>query len=332
MNHPQQSSTDRQTLTEKIKIHALALGFDQVGIASAEPVLAAGRHFLNWLTDGFEGEMAYLRKKPENRFDPKRRFPEAKTVISLAFNYYQPLPEKENDDSNGASFGKVARYAWGEDYHQIIEKKLAVLIAFITKQGGTCWKGYVDHGALLEKAYAVRAGLGFIGKNTLLITPEFGSWIFLAEVISTLDLVEDVPDPPRATSTSQCGACTRCIDACPTGAITAPFRLDARRCISYQTIENKGPFSEEVIPNLKGWIFGCDICQEVCPFNRQARPTNEQRLSPETGAGPKLRLEDIENIPDNAAFKETYKRSPLLRPKRKGLQRNAATLRLASLE
>ncbi len=292
-----------------------------MGITSAEPLTRAGAHYLKWLSDGFSGEMAYLKRAPEIRFDPKRRFPEAKSVIALALNYYQKEPEQNDTTSPPQLSGKVARYAWGEDYHHIIEKKLERLIETITDLGGRCWKGYVDHGPLLERAFAERAGLGFIGKNTNLITPQFGSWVFLAEVITDLALINDEP------ATNQCGTCRKCIEACPTDALTEPYRLDARLCISYLTIENKGPIPEPMVNKLEGWLFGCDICQEVCPFNHQAIETDEPGFSMHRGVGPSLSLDELERIPDNASFKQQFTQSPLLRAKRSGLARNATALR-----
>jgi len=319
-------------LSQEIKSLALSLGFHRVGITSAEPLETAGAHLRRWLGDGYAADMAYLQKSPEIRSDPKQRFPQAESVVCLALNYAQASPDPKEQGSidakpretTTAPLGKVARYAWGEDYHLIIEEKLETLIQEITARGGRCWKGYVDHGPLLERAFAQRAGLGFIGKNTNLITPDFGSWVFLAEVVTDLKLI---PDAPAA---GQCGTCRRCLDACPTGALTEAYRLDARRCISYLTIENKGPIPEAYVPHLEGWIFGCDICQEVCPFNGHPIPTDTPRLSYRMGVGPRLFTDEIEAIPDNAAFKERFARSPLLRAKHSGLSRNAAALSQSS--
>ncbi|MFQ5589462.1 MAG: tRNA epoxyqueuosine(34) reductase QueG, partial [Nitrospiria bacterium] len=314
-----------KNLTREIKNIAIDSGFHAVGITSAEPVRNAGKHFQKWLSDGFAGGMAYLKKSPEIRYDPKRRFPEAKSVIALALNYYQPAPHQENEQLDTLR-GKVARYAWGEDYHHIIEEKLETLIHAIQERKGRCWKGYVDHGPLLERAFAQRAGLGFIGKNTNLITPKFGSWVFLAEVITDLDLEEDVP------ATNQCGTCRRCIEACPTGALDSPYRLDARRCISYLTIENKGEIPSRFHSKMEGWLFGCDICQEICPFNGSGIETNEAGFSITRGAGPSLKLDEIESLSGPAAFKKRFSKTPLLRAKHTGLSRNAAVLRHAKDE
>lgn len=313
----------RQDLASEIKKIALSLGFHRVGVTSADPVSEAGRHYTKWLSDGFSGEMAYLQKTPEIRFDPKRRFPEAKSIIALALNYY-PSPREQREEGHGTlppdGTGKVARYAWGEDYHTVIEGKLKKLITNIEAMGGRCWKGYVDHGPLLERAFAERAGIGFIGKHTNLITPDYGSWVFLAEVVTDLRLEKDSP------ASSGCGTCQLCIDACPTGALTEAYRLDARRCISYLTIENKGPIPDINIPKLEGWIFGCDICQEVCPYNWKPVSTDEASLDPKRGTGPLLSIDKIMDIPDNKTFKKLFAHTPLSRTKLKGLVRNAAAL------
>jgi epoxyqueuosine reductase len=311
---PMEPGQEKYHLTQKVKEIALNLGFHRVGITSADPVKADRRHFAEWLSDGFSAEMAYLQKSPEFRSDPKLRFSEARTVICLALSYYQPSSADHSD-----SDGKIARYAWGEDYHTIIEEKLALLMDSITALGGRCWKGYVDHGPLLERAFAQRAGIGFIGKNTNLITPDYGSWVFLAEVVTDLDIAEDAPE------TSQCGSCRICIDACPTGALTEAYRLDARRCLSYLTIENKGPIPEEFLPRMEGWIFGCDICQEVCPYNDDPGETDEARLSPERGAGRMIPLKEAAEI-NKAAFQKRYGETPLARTKWTGLVRNATAL------
>ncbi len=318
--HPLHDPSGLEALSQEIKSLALSLGFHQVGITSTDPLLDDGEHLKRWLSEGHAADMAYLHKSPEFRSDPKRRFPEAKSVICLALNYHQPEPDPPQTHQTGARKGKVARYAWGEDYHHIIEEKLCALIQEITARGGKCWKGYVDHGPLLERAFAQRAGLGFVGKNTNLITDDYGSWVFLAEVVTDLKLIADLP------ATGQCGTCRRCLDACPTGALPEAYRLDARKCISYLTIENKGPIPEDLVPNLEEWIFGCDICQTVCPFNNQAIPTDVPGLSYRKGAGARLSIDEIEAIPDNATFKARFKRSPLLRAKRTGLARNAAAL------
>ncbi len=307
----------KHDLTEKIKALARGLGFHRVGITSADPAGSDHRRFTQWLADGFSAGMAYLEKSPEVRSNPKIRFPEANTVICLALSYYQDLP---SDHSDPALHGKIARYAWGEDYHTIIEEKLERLIAAITALGGRCWKGYVDHGPLLERAFAQRAGIGFIGKNTNLITPDYGSWVFLAEVVTDLDLIEDLPE------TSQCGSCRICLDACPTGALTEAYRLDARRCLSYLTIENKGPIPEEFLPQMEGWLFGCDICQEVCPFNSDPLETDEARLAPDRGAGAALQVEKIRAFSDKKTFQNRFGKTPLARAKWTGLVRNAAAL------
>ncbi len=306
--------------TDKIKALARSAGFDDVRITTAEPATEAGTHLLSWLSSGFSGEMAYLNKTPEIRFDPKRRFQEAKSIICLALNYYQEAEPPISERQAPYPTGKVSRYAWGEDYHLIIEKKLLALIEGIESLGGKCWKGYVDHGPLLERAFAERSGLGFIGKNTNLITADYGSWVFLAEVITDLKLIED------QAAIRNCGTCRSCIDACPTDALREPYRLDARRCISYLTIENKGPIPDEFTDKMDGWVFGCDLCQEVCPYNWKPLPTEEPGFSQSRGIGPVLSKNNLKDIPDNRTFKQHFKATPLLRAKRSGLIRNLDTL------
>lgn len=305
---------DSRILTERIKAYALSLGFDVVGVTTAEPLEQDGAWLQSWLDDGYAGEMAYMVRNPEQRFHPQSLMPEAKSILCLALNYYQ----KTENNGRGTN-GRVARYAFGEDYHRIIEEKLAHLVVCIEGLGGRCARGRgdVDHGPMLERALARRAGMGFIGKNTNLITQNFGSWVFLAEVITDLELV---PDPPVSKQTEGCGSCRLCIDACPTAALTDLYRLDARRCISYLTIEQKGSIPIE-IRNLVGeWAFGCDICQEICPYNHRPVETGEKRLRSDQGVGPALSVSDL----DPHAFKQRLAHTPLSRAKRRGLGRNLA--------
>jgi epoxyqueuosine reductase len=262
--------------------------------------------------------MAYMAREPHRRSRPQSVLPGAKSIIVLAMNYAQDMPPERGR----GTAGRVSRYAWGRDYHRIIEDRLSQLEAFIRESAGpgTDCRSYVDHGPVLEKAFARQAGIGFVGKNTLLITEEFGSWVFLSVILTTLEL-----DPGQAR-TSECGSCRACLDACPTGALVAPYHLDANRCISYLTIENKAEIPDDLKSKLNGWFFGCDICQEVCPYNARPTPTAIKEFRPEEGVGRWLDLEKVVALKSDEEFRALFRDTPLLRPKRAGLQRNAKAL------
>ena len=302
-------------LTGSIRRRARELGFDPVGFIPATPLPADEAALRKWLRDGMAGDMGYMARDPGRRADPRKSLPGARTVICLSLNYYPGDPP----EAVGLQ-GRVSRYAWGRDYHHILEEKLAQLIRSIQELAGreVRIKPYVDYGPLLERAYATRAGLGFIGKNTMLITRDFGSWVFLAELITDLELEMDTPGdsvPP-----SLCGNCTLCLDVCPTEAFTAPFKLDATRCISYLTIEHKGEISPALRHRMEDWIFGCDLCQEVCPYNEQTpRATRDPFRA---GAGPWVSPDKVLAM-DDKTFHDRYRETPLLRPKLKGLRENA---------
>jgi epoxyqueuosine reductase len=312
-------------LVTQIREHARVLGFDAVGIAAADFLEQDDHALTQWLAEGRHGGMAYMAREPHRRSQPQSILPGAKSVIVLAMNY-APVQAAQTGDRFQICphpvFGRISRYAWGRDYHRVIEKRLAQLEAFIcdTAGPGTGCRSYVDHGPILEKAFARHAGIGFIGKNTLLITEAFGSWVFLSVILTTLEL------PPGVAQTSQCGSCRLCLDACPTGALTAPYQLDATRCISYLTIENKMEIPDELRPKLNGWVFGCDICQEVCPYNAHPKPTRVKEFHPDHGAGPRLDLEQVMALASDEAFRAAFRDTPLLRPKRAGLQRNVKAL------
>jgi epoxyqueuosine reductase len=341
------------SLVEKIRRFARGIGFDLVGFTPADSLPQDEQALLAWLSSGYAGEMSYMARDPSRRSNPKQILPEAKTIICLALNYYpgdhpyegesEPLalpgraclPDRRARGVGASEHpqfvlahgpphinGRISRYAWGTDYHQVIEEKLDLLEAFLRDEVNPSLKikRYVDYGPILERAYASRAGLGFIGKNTMLITHEWGSWVFLAQLITDLELEYDqkLSNPHRPFS--QCGSCTLCIDACPTGAIIAPFTLDARRCISYLTIENKGEIPTPVQAQIGDWVFGCDICQEVCPYNQQAQVTQNSFVR--KGAGPWLDIGAILDLTEET-FKSRFQHTPLLRPKHRGIQRNA---------
>ena len=297
-----------------IQERARELGFDDCRFATAAPPATAPQ-FEQWLATGRHGEMAYLARNAPKRVDPRQVLPDARSIISLAASYHDA--PHATQPSHATHFpGLVARYARFDDYHDVLGEKLKSLAQFINELGGPETRSlhYVDTGPILERDVAQRAGLGFIGKHTNLISRRLGNWIFLAEIITTLEL------PPDAPEKNRCGSCTRCISACPTSAITAPFQLDARRCISYLTIELKGPIPVELRPAVGDRIYGCDDCLAVCPWNRFAR---EGRLM-QAHARPGLASPDLVELLslDDAGFKRRFHGTPILRAKRRGLLRN----------
>lgn len=307
-------------ITENIKRMALECGFDRVGIARAQPLATEGERLKEWLEKGFNGEMAWMKREPEKRFDPSLIFPQAKSVIVVALNYYTP-----NEHPPELKSGKISRYAWGDDYHEIVREKLTNLLDKIkdaepAAEGRIC----VDTAPVMEKSWAVRAGLGWIGKHTNLITKDLGSWVFIGEILVNLELeYEDAAIPDH------CGTCTACIEACPTGAIVEPYVIDSRRCISYGTIELRTQeLPAEIADGLEGWLYGCDICQDVCPWNRFQKPTDEKRFSPrkdETTVDPDTIL-----AMSDAEYAERFRHSAIKRAKLAGLKRNAAALKSLS--
>jgi len=299
-------------MNEEIKKFAKELGFHLVSIIPAEWLKEDEKYLTEWIKSGYSADLEYMKKEFSKRADPKKSLPKAKSIICLAMNYYQ---ERKNNSKDAM----VARYAWGKDYHGVIEKKLKKLRRFIIENSLKSltkkdFKLYSDAGSLLERAFAAKAGLGFIGKNTMLITKEYGSWVFLAEIITTLELDYDNPKPINMS----CGSCTRCLDACPTKALGKPYVLDANKCISYQTIEKKG----DVSVNVDGNVFGCDICQNVCPHNCRAKQTDIKEFL-DYRAGPNLCANEIENMTEDE-FAEKYKGSPI---KRAGLKKLKSTLK-----
>ena len=306
------------TLTrEKIENYAKELGFDLVGFSPAKIQKQYLEAFEKWLKDGNEGEMKYMQKIKE-RSDLTEILPGAKSVIVVAMNYYCEQSPLKKDH------GRVARYAYGRDYHKIITRKLKELQKFIEEsEPESKNRLYVDTGPILERAYAEQAGIGSVGKNSCLITKEFGSWVFLGEIITTLDFAN-----APSSHTDTCGTCTRCIDACPTGAIIAPGVIDSRLCISYLTIENKDEIPVSLAKQIAKTrrLYGCDICQEVCPHNCRQKPHSHDELKTPKIAGDQLNLKKIAQLKTDDAFLKTFAGSPLMRAKRKGLQRNSSIL------
>jgi len=298
------------TLTQSVKARALELGFDRVAIGPAAPP-EHGPAFRRWVAAGYAATMDYLGRREGERLDPARVLPGARSVVCVALNYYQGEPASD------PSWSRVARYAWGRDYNSVMTPRLRDLAAHLAEAGGAASKGYVDTGPVLERDLAARAGLGWIGKNTMLLHPELGSWFFIGALLTTAAL--DFDDP----LVDRCGSCRACLDACPTQAFVAPYVLDARRCISYLTIEHRGAIDPALEGELGPWQFGCDICQSVCPWNRKAPPTREPSFLPSTpypGAEGILRMSDEE-------LRIRFRGSALSRAKPAGLRRNATIAR-----
>ncbi|MEP6818004.1 MAG: tRNA epoxyqueuosine(34) reductase QueG [bacterium] len=303
-------------LTHRIKDRALSEGFEKVGIVAAT-VLDDERERLNeWLGRGYQGEMRWMASDPEMRTDPRKLFPDARSVVVVAINYY--TPQKHTDEPGT---GKVSRYAWGADYHDVVGSKLRALLAWIQEEvPGAEGKVCVDIQPMMDKAWAARAGLGWIGKHTNLITTEYGSWVFIGELLLNLELEYD-----NEVVADHCGSCTLCIDACPTDAITEPYVVDSNRCISYATIELRDTeLPKTVSENLEGWFYGCDICQDVCPWNRFEQTTIEGRFLPREGNVNTPLAEVLELTAETYA--ERFRGSAMKRAKLSGLQRNARAL------
>ena len=295
----------------KAQLVALAreVGFDSCRIAAcAAPVHA--NEFRDWLRKGAAGEMSYMERGEEKRCDPQQILPGAKSIVVVALNYFQGEKIRR---SPSAATGRIARYAWGEDYHDVISRKLDKIDNFLRQFGGM-QKSYVDTGPILERDYAAQAGIGWHGKSTMLIDTRLGTWFFLGEILTTLELPPDLPQRDR------CGTCERCITACPTGAITAPHRLDARRCISYLTIELKGSIPIELRPLVGNRIFGCDDCLDACPWNRFAQASRETAFSARRSITGML-LRDYLKLND-VEFRDLFGNSPIKRIKRCGFLRN----------
>ncbi len=305
-----------RSISVRIKEKAFELGFCKIGIVSAGVLDDEGGRFFEWLRREYHGEMAWMAREPEKRIDPKLIFPDARSVIVTAMNYYTSLEHSES-----TRHGKVSRYAWGDDYHKILKEKLHALLSWIKSQtpdveGKVC----VDTSPVLEKAWAVRAGIGWLGKHTNVITSDFGSWVFLGEILLNIELEYDA-EP----MTDHCGSCTACLDACPTQAIVEPYVVDSRKCISYATIELRDKdLPPDVSANLNGWLYGCDICQDVCPWNRFEKPTTETRFEPRNNESSIL-LESIERL-THEEYVERFRGSAIKRAKLSGLQRNARHL------
>jgi epoxyqueuosine reductase len=294
-----------------IKKRAAALGLDVCDVTSADPARHAD-FYRQWTAEGKAGEMQWLAREPERRTDPRVVLTGARSIIVAGLNYWQAQPQGR---------GRIARYALGEDYHHVLLEKLESLAAEITATGASA-KVYVDTGPVLEKPLAERAGIGWQGKSTMLINTKLGPWLMLGEIITTLDL------EPDAAQRDHCGSCSRCITACPTGAITAPYQLDARRCIAYLTIELKGSIPEELRPLIGDRVYGCDECLDVCPWNRFAKTTREARFLAKPEEGSDSGRDELHALLEisQAEFRRRFAKSPILRVKRRGLLRNVCVV------
>ena len=306
---------DPVSLAALARAMALEEGFDLAGVARAEAPRELA-FFAEWVARGFAGEMSYLLTQVDRRNDVRVAFPWARSLLCVALQYDTPHPYSTAAPADPTR-GWLSRYAWGDDYHQVMRAMLERLAARLQAEAGPCQtRVYVDTGPIVERAYAAAAGLGAWGKNTCLLHPDHGSWFFLGEVVSDLELAPDAPRP------DMCGRCTACLEACPTGALTAPYQLDARRCISYLTIEVKGAIPEERRQQVGRHVFGCDICQDVCPWNRRRRRRGGTAFEPRPGAlAPELAA--LARL-DEDGFRARFRRSPVTRAKRRGLLRNVA--------
>jgi epoxyqueuosine reductase len=309
---------DPRATADLLKSWALEAGFDRAGVAQLGAV-EHGEALVRWLDRGDQAGMGYLGRRLETRLDPSQIFPGARSALCVALQYH-PLYLEDGErqpEPAGDLWRRVARYARGKDYHDVMGERLRTLEERVRAAFPGCeTRRYVDTGPVLERELAARAGIGAVGKNTMLLHPEGGSWFLLGELFLGLDLA---PDQPLA---DLCGSCTRCLDACPTGALAEPYRLDSNRCISYWTIEHRGPLPPAARRMVGGWVFGCDVCQEVCPWNAGAAGSFHPEMELPAGRG-ELTLARLLRLP-REEYVERFRGSPMKRAKLEGLQRNAA--------
>ena len=310
-----------------VRAIAERFGFDHCGAAPLLLPPRDGAAYADWVRRGFAGGMAYLTDRPEARLNPSETFSGQRSVLTFAVSYFQgPIPPKPTP-----RHGRVARYAWGEDYHDLLPARLSALLNALQTEANMPLNGVVavDTKPLLERTFAAAAGLGFIGKNTMTILPRtrhqfhVGSWVFLAEILVDRPLHASIAPPAERRG---CGGCTRCLTACPTDAFEGPYVLRANRCISYLTIENKGPIPRDLRRAIGDWVFGCDVCQDVCPFNARARDLRWPEFRAERGVGPWISLRDLLSLRDNGDVRRRFGGTPLTRPRRRGLVRNACVV------
>ena len=304
-------------LREAASVH----GFEVVGVSSGAPLVEALARLEHWCAAGHAADLHWMTREPPQRADPRTLLKRVRSVVSVAVPYGAAAPRFEAE----GRYGRVARYAWGRDYHDVMLPRLEALAQDLARLlGAARTKVACDHSPILERAFAEQGGLGFLGKNACLIRPGSGSWFLLGEVL--LDV--EAPAVPIGHGTgaagSGCGACRRCLVACPTQAFVGPFELDARRCISYWTIETHGPLPRELRERFGAWVFGCDDCQDVCPYNGLDPLERWPELAPAAGVGQRLDLAETLALADDAAFEARFRGTPLLRPGREGLLRSAA--------
>ena len=305
---------DKRKLSETVKAKAKELGFSFCGISKAEFLEEEAPRLEAWLKKGFHGEMHYMENHFDKRLDPEKLVPGTKSIISLIFNYFP-----KQDLANESNY-KVAKYAYGEDYHFVLKDKLKFLFAELKKEFGDInGRVFVDSAPVMERTWGMKSGIGWIGKNSLLLTREQGSFFFLSEIFLDIELEPDGPIQ------DYCGTCTACMDACPTDAIPEPYVVDGSKCISYFTIELKEGIPTEMKGKFENWVFGCDVCQDVCPWNKFSKPHNEKRFEP-TKEFKELNRKDFEEISEKS-FSYIFGKSALQRTKHKGLQRNIAFLK-----
>ena len=300
---------DKYKLSEIIKSEALSIGFLSCGISKAEFLSEEAPKLESWLKSGFNGEMSYMERNFDKRLDPRLLVPGSKSVISLLFNYYTEKKYKKNQEP------KISSYAYGKDYHFVVKEKLRELLSRIKNLVGDInGRVFVDSAPVMDRAWAKKSGLGWIGKNTNLINKKTGSFFFIAELILDLELEYDYP------TTDHCGSCTACIDSCPTNALATPYKMDATKCISYATIELKNNIPDSFKDNMRGWIFGCDICQDVCPWNRFSTNHNEPSFEDKKNISDmsKKQWEDL----TKEVFDKVFKDSPIKRTGYSGIKRN----------
>lgn len=301
-----------------IKAAARRIGFDQAGVTKLEALAEGERAVRKWVEEGRHGGMKYLEDFDKRRERFFAEFPNARSVIVLGVNYFSREKSKRPGEMKTLA-GRVARYAWGRDYHEVLSKKHALLIAELETHFGRNFraKSCVDIRPIPERFAAVKAGLGFIGKHTGLLSQKFGPWLFLSEILTNLDLEADLP------AEGDCGSCDHCQTICPTGALDRDYNIDARLCIAYLTIEHKGVIARELRPKIKDWIFGCDECLAVCPFTSKSAETSWKEFYPEQGKGEALPMDTLFEISSNREYEKLFRGTALLRAGRKQMLRNA---------